>query len=90
MLTALASLTLALTSCTTIIPLTAGSGKVGEKKGEAKTAYVLGFIPLQTEDDNSILKAAKDGDITHVATVDLKIFTVLGFYTTKTTIVTGD
>ncbi len=90
MLTALASLTLALTSCTTIIPLTAGSGNVGEKRGEATVAYLFGFIPLQFSDDSGILKAAKDGDITHVATVDVKKFSVLGIYTSKTTIVTGD
>lgn len=78
---------LTMIACTSITPICAGSGNVGERRGEATTVVLFGFLPLGG--DNSILKAAKDGGITHIATVDKKVFS-LGFYTSVTTVVTGD
>lgn len=58
-----------------------------EKKGEASAKYILGiFGPMHA--DLSIEKAAKNGDITKVSTVDYKISGGL-FSKTYTTIVTG-
>lgn len=82
------ALGLALASCTSYRPVAAGSGVVGTKHGEATAATLFGFIPLGV--DNSMLTAAQHGGIEHVATVDQKMFTFLGLYTSVTTIVTGD
>ncbi len=82
------ALALAFTSCTSFAPLAAGAGEVGVKKGEATAATILGFIPVTK--DCTILKAAQNGGITHIATVDVKHFSFLGLYNSSTTIVTGD
>ncbi|MBP3771650.1 MAG: hypothetical protein J6I53_03025 [Treponema sp.] len=82
------ALGLALMSCSSYRPVAAGSGTVGAKHGESTAATLFGFIPLST--DNTMLKAAQNGGIEHVATVDQKFFTFLGLYTSVTTIVTGD
>jgi len=59
-----------------------------EKKGEASYSVVLGiFRPKEV--DISIKKAAKNGGITKVATVDFKIESKM-FKTTYTTVVTGN
>lgn len=91
--TALAA-TLALTSCTSITPITASSGTVGVKKGTSTARYLFGWLPLQLVDDTSILKASTRGDIQHIATVDAKTYVFpakfLPLYSSKTTIVTGD
>ncbi len=84
---AVAALTLAFASCTTYRPVAASSGVVGEKKGEASASYIL-YFPLNQ--NNSMLEAANNGGIKNVATVDQKVFTVLGLYTKVTTIVTGN
>lgn len=82
------ALSLMLSACTTFVPLSAGSGTVGAKRGESVARTLFGFIPLSS--DNTMLKAAQDGGIEHIATVDLKYFTFFGLYSSKTTIVTGD
>ncbi len=82
------ALALAFSSCTSYTPIAAGSGTVGEKRGEATCATLLGWIPLGS--DNSMLKAAQNGGIKHIATVDRKTFNFLGLYSSVTTIVTGD
>lgn len=91
---ALVALTLAFTACTTFVPVAAGSGTVGAKRGEATFATVLGCIPIPNNDgsapDNTMLKAAQNGGIKRIATVDVKIYNILWLYTTTTTIVTGD
>lgn len=85
---AVAALALAFASCTTYRPITASSGVVGAKRGEASTSYIL-YFPLNNQ-NNSMLEAANNGGIKNIATVDQKIFTVLGLYSKVTTIVTGN
>lgn len=82
------ALALAFSSCSSYRPIAAGAGTVGEKRGEATAAKLFGWIPLSS--DNTMLKAAQNGGIKHVATVDQKTFTFLGLYSSVTTIVTGD
>ncbi|WP_191016407.1 TRL domain-containing protein [Treponema zioleckii] len=84
---AASALALTCASCSSYRPIAAGSGTVGEKRGEASSVNVLGF---QLKSDNTMLKAAQNGGIKHIATVDQQFFTFLGLYTTVTTIVTGD
>lgn len=85
---ALVALTLAFTACSTFTPIAAGSGTVGAKRGEATAATLLGWLPVSN--DNTILKAAQNGGIEHIATVDVKHFNFLWLYSSTTTIVTGD
>lgn len=59
-----------------------------EKKGEASYSVVLGIFRPK-EADISIKKAAENGDITRVATVDFKVVSKM-FKTTYTTVVTGN
>ena len=83
-LVATSALALAFASCTSYRPVSAGSGSVGAKRGEATASYLFG-LPLGQ--DNTMLAAANAGGIKHVGTVDQKVFSVLGLYTTVTTIV---
>lgn len=83
-----ATLALAFSSCTSYTPIAAGAGTVGEKRGEATAVTILGFIPIMSND--SMLKAAQNGGIKHIATVDRKDFKFLGLFHSVTTIVTGD
>lgn len=80
--------------CTTISP---GYGFAGnavisaaemEKTGESSATFLFGGIPLG-DGDMSLATAMKNGDISKIATVDTKTFSVLGIIVTKTTIVTG-
>ena len=61
---------------------------VSEKRGEASYSVFLGIFRPK-EADISIKKAAKNGDITRVSTVDYKVTSKL-FRTTYTTVVTGN
>lgn len=74
-------------SCSVSAPLIA-TDNAGEKMGTAEYKVVLGiFRPMNA--DISIVKAAKKGGITRVATVD---FVIVGglFSTTYRTVVTGN
>ena len=82
------SLVALLTSCTVSGPLLITDNKAIEKRGEASYTVWLGIIRPTTA-DASIKTAAKNGGITKVATVDVKIYGGL-FKTTHTTIVTGE
>jgi hypothetical protein len=76
-----------MTSCSVSGPLLV-TDNTYVKKGEASYSVILGFIrPMDA--DISIKKAAENGGITKVATVDMKIQAKL-FKTTYTTIVTGE
>jgi hypothetical protein len=79
--------TLLLASCSIILPVNASGAPLGKKVGEAKATIILGLYFGQ---DAGIQTAAKNGNITKVATVDVKKFNLLGFYQTVTTIVTGE
>jgi hypothetical protein len=82
---------LAITGCTTTTPFDLTNNSVGSKVGEASGSVILGGI--YTKDlvvDYSIQTAAKNAGITRVATVDTRVYRVLSFITTYTTIVTGE
>ncbi len=79
-------------ACTTVSPVAGATGKVGSKTGEAAQAFVCGF-PMKG--DGGIYQAAKNGGITNVGTVDLRIdypaSPVFGyFYHVVTTVVSGE
>jgi hypothetical protein len=82
---------MAITGCTTTTPLDLTNNSVGSKVGEASGTILLGGI--FTKDlvvDVSIQTAAKNAGITKIATVDYRLYDVLGFTQTYTTIVTGE
>lgn len=74
--------------CTTIQPLDATSNDLGSKVGEATGGFLFGTIPLGA--DMSIQTAAKKAGITKISTVDVKTTSYLWFWTSVTTIVTGE
>ena len=77
-----------LVGCTTVSPLAATSNNLGSKVGEAEGTYLFGTLPLGNL-DMGIQKAAQNGGITKISTVDVK--TKVGIFTTKvTTVVTGE
>lgn len=84
----LALATLFLVGCTTVSPVTATSNDLGSKVGEASGTYLFGFLPLGNM-NMGIQKAAQNGGITKISTVDTKVKS--GLFTTKiSTIVTGE
>ena len=81
---------LAMTACTTVLPGTATSNAVGSKVGEASCSLIIGIpIPLFNQ-DLGVATAAKNGGITKISTIDTKSYTILGFYTKLSTVVTGE
>jgi len=76
------------TSCALTLPVTATSNQVGDKVGMSKAQGYLGF--LWFDQDASIQKAAKNGGITTISTVDIKSTNLLGIIMTYETIVTGN
>lgn len=82
-----AAAALALTGCTTFVPVSAGAGTIGSKKGTSTGTTILGII---NAGDNSMLAAANDGKISKIATVDEKITNYAGIFIIRTTIVTGE
>ena len=79
---------LALVGCSTTLPVNATSNPVGTKVGESTGMYLLNFIPMFGA-DAGIQKAAKDGNITNISTVDQKA-TCYFLWTNVTTVVTGE
>ena len=79
-----------ISSCSIITPAGVGatSNPVGSKVGKAKATIYLGVLCFNQ--DASVLKAAKNGGITKISTVDVKHFDVLHLYDTYETIVTGE
>lgn len=63
------------------------SNKLGSKVGQSQSMGVLGLI---ASGDASIQTAARNGGITKISHVDVKNFSVLGIYSTYTTIVYGE
>lgn len=81
---------LAIAGCTTTVPFDLTNNTVGSKIGEA-TGKVNFFGALGGNADYGLQTAAKNGDITRIATVDLRVTRLLGgLFTTYTTIVTGE
>ena len=59
-----------LAACTTVQPVAGASGVVGSKVGEASQAF-LGVFPFKGQ--GGVMQAAKNGGITKVGTVDIRI-----------------
>jgi hypothetical protein len=88
LISAMVAVVAMMASCAITLPVNATSNTVGSKVGTAKaTVY---FRVLSFGQDASIKKAAKDGGITKISTVDIKMTDLLGLMQTYTTIVTGE
>ena len=85
MLFALAAM---VSSCALTMPVNATSNPVGQKVGTAKATGFLGILFF--DQDASIQKAAQNGGITKISTVDIKWTSVLNIVVTYETIVTGE
>ena len=79
---------LLLTSCAITLPVNATSNEVGSKVGMSTATGYLNV--LWFDQDASIQKAAKQGGITKISTVDLKQTNMLGIIQTYECIVTGN
>lgn len=95
-LLAIAVITVVLTSCSTIIPVTATNNPIGDSVGKSKTTLVFGVASrgnletgLSTNKKFGVIEAAQKGNIDRIATVDLKI-TNFGFFQKVELIVTGE
>jgi len=78
--------TLALTSCTVIVPVTASRAEIGNLRGTSETTVFLG---IEFNKNYGIKEAAKNGKIkSAIATVDEKISNYI-FFQKKQLIVTA-
>lgn len=77
-----------LSSCSLTMPVAATSNAVGSKVGTAKATGYLGILFFDA--DASIKTAAKNGGISKISTVDVKMSNILGIIVSYETIVTGD
>ncbi len=74
---------------TTVEPFAVTSNELGSKVGEASAKFLFGSLPLSFNMDLGIQKAAQNGGITKISTVDVKA--KQGFLvTTISTVVTGE
>lgn len=73
-------------SCSVVQPVAVTDNPVGKKKGVAKAKAFMGICPSC---DVSLVKAAKNGKIDKIATVDFKMKWGILFVTYET-IVTGE
>ncbi|MFO7826410.1 MAG: TRL-like family protein [Cyclobacterium sp.] len=87
MLAILVAVTL-MSGCALTLPVNATSNPVGTKVGTAKATGYLGVLFF--DQDASIQRAAKNGGITRISTVDIKTSNVLGIIITYETTVTGE
>lgn len=76
-----------ITSCSTYSPLMATNNPTGPRKGKSCAKFVLGFNTSGTE---MISKAAFEGNIKRIATVDRTTSGFFPFVWTKCTVVTGN
>lgn len=77
-----------LASCSLTLPVAATSNPVGSKVGTATASGFFGMLFFGA--DASIQSAAKNGNISKISTVDLKMNNVLNILTSYETIVTGE
>ncbi len=77
-----------LSSCSLTMPAAVTSNPIGSKVGTASATGYLGILFFNA--DASIRTAAKNGGITKVSTVDVKMTNILGIIVTYETIVTGE
>ncbi len=75
-------------SCSMTMPVTATSNKIGNKVGTSVGTVYLGFLSFDA--DASIRTAAKNGGISKISTVDMKVKNTLGIIINYETIVTGE
>ncbi|WP_334088997.1 TRL-like family protein, partial [Helicobacter typhlonius] len=68
-------------------PVAATSTGGDSKQGQAKCSNILGLVSVG---NCSVDAAAKAGNISQIKSVDTKIWSILGLYTTSTTIVKGN
>jgi hypothetical protein len=78
---------MALQSCSVSMPVLVTDNPVGSKVGEASYKVIFGFPPMNA--DAGIATDAKNGGISKVATVDIKVRGGL-FTQTVSTVVTGE
>ena len=76
-----------LSSCSFIGPVCATSNPVGQKVGMQSASVIFG---LAFNADASIRKAAQNGNIKLISTVDMKVENYFGIVMIYTTIVTGE
>jgi len=77
-----------LTSCSVVMPVNATSNPVGNKVGTAQATGIFGYLFFNQ--DAGIQTAARNGGITKISTVDMKVRNILGFVVFYETIVTGE
>ena len=77
-----------LSGCALTLPVNATSNTIGSKVGRAKATGYLGVLFF--DQDASIQRAAKNGKITKISTVDIKSTSILNLIVTYETIVTGE
>jgi len=77
-----------LSSCSLTLPVNATSNTIGSKVGTSKAVGFLGFLFFDA--DASIQSAAKNGGITKISTVDIKMTNMLNIMTNYECIVTGE
>jgi len=87
-LSAAAAMVVCLSSCSITMPVAATSNPVGSKMGEASAPVFLRVFCFGG--DASIKSAAKNGGITKISTVDMKMTDILGIIQTYTTMVSGE
>lgn len=68
-------------------PLAVGAAGSASKEGTSLCTNVLGLVATG---DCSVEAAAKQGHISQIRSVDRKTYSILGLYTTATTIVRGN
>lgn len=69
------------------LPTTATSASGASKVGEATCTSILGLVAMG---DCSVDAAAEAGHIGSIKSVDSKVFSILGIYSTYTTVVKGN
>jgi hypothetical protein len=77
-----------MSGCALTLPVTATSNPVGMKVGTSKATGYLGFLFFGQ--DAGVQRAAKNGGITKISTVDIKQTNILGLVIMYETIVTGE
>ena len=68
-------------------PVTATSNPQGSKEGKSVCKSIFGLFAYG---DCSVEAAVIDGQISEISTIDAKSFSILGIYSSYTTIVTGE
>lgn len=84
----LATLTFTLASCSVTAPYMVTQNEMGSKEGKASATFVFG-IPVNGG-DCSTRTAARNGNITKIATVDTQVKNYLCIVVVRATIVTGN